>query len=81
MAVAIATHAVRPAIDVDNVAYCPSMDLIALVTVDGPVRVFRFNGQTVMNISDKQLSGKVRHICWKPDGEQLLICVVSMTDG
>ena len=66
-----------------TLAYCPTMDLIALATVDDEVRVFRLNGQQVFGASfggdDGQGDGsgsengggnsnEVREIAWKGNG-------------
>lgn len=57
-------HAVNPRL----VAYCPSMDLLALVTMDQQVLVFRHNGQRVFTVTQKARSLKIDQIRWKPNG-------------
>lgn len=61
-----------------TVAYCPSMDLIALATEDEELRVFRLNGQRVFGGrfgGDAYLDeedgedGVVRALAWKGNGE------------
>lgn len=61
--------AVQPAINPNHVAYCPTMDLIALATIDEKVHVFRFNGQKVFGITSKDPLAKINQISWKPSGE------------
>ena len=65
-----------------TLTYCPTMDLIALATVDEEVHVFRLNGQRVFGGSfhgdesrddddddDNEDGGnEVRGIAWKSDG-------------
>lgn len=58
-------------------AYCPSMDLIALATEDEELRVFRLNGQRVFGgcfrgdpyLGDEEEDGEVRAVVWKGNGE------------
>lgn len=61
--------AVQPTINPDHVAYCPTMDLIALATIDEKVHVFRFNGQKVFGVTSKDPLAKVNQIKWKPNGK------------
>lgn len=56
-------------------AYCPTMDLVALATEDEQLRVFRLNGQQVLGANfggdpylDDDEKGEVRMISWKNDG-------------
>lgn len=57
-------------------AYCPTMDLIALVTEDDELRVFRLNGQKVFGGSYKgdpyfdedDGGGEIRGLMWKNTG-------------
>ena len=50
------------------VAYCPTMDLIALATADQQVSINRLNGQHVFHVSTKMSKGKPVGIEWKPNG-------------
>lgn len=59
------------AINPEHVTYCPTMDLIALATVDEQVHVFRLNGQRVFGIANKDSACKVKQIRWKPNGQRL----------
>ena len=52
----------------DLVAYCPTMDLIALATVDEQVHVFRLNGQRVFGVSNRKPQCQVTCLQWKPNG-------------
>ena len=75
MADPLAEKAVQPAIKPDHIAYCPTMDLISLATVDEQVHVYRLNGQKVFGVQNKQLSAKVSKVKWKPNGEiDLNVC-------
>ncbi len=49
-------------------AYCPSMELLALGSTDQQVLLFRLNGQRVWGVTQKAGSPKVERICWKPNG-------------
>lgn len=64
----LAHKRVHPAINPQHVAYCPTMDLIALATVDQKVHVYRLNGQDVFGVASKQTGVKVNQIKWKPNG-------------
>lgn len=49
-------------------AYCPSVELLALGSTDEQVSLFRLNGQRVWAIAQKVGSPKVERISWKPNG-------------
>jgi len=49
-------------------AYCPSMDLIAVGTQEEQVFVYRLNGQRVLVASQKDTTLRVQKLKWKPDG-------------
>lgn len=57
-------------------AYCPSMDLIALATEDDELRVFRLNGQNVFGgsfggdpyLGEDEEDGEIRALAWKGNG-------------
>lgn len=53
----------------DQLAYCPTMDLVAVGTRDDQVHVFRLNGQRVFGAAYGQESLKIRQLYWKPNGE------------
>lgn len=63
------------------VAYCPSMDLIALVTEDEKLSVFRLNGQRVFGgsfggdpyLGEDEADGEIRGMAWKGNGELNII--------
>jgi anaphase-promoting complex subunit 4 len=69
MAEPLAEKVVKPAINPSLVAYCPTMDLIALSTVDEHTQVYRLNGQKVFSVQSKLSSTKVAQIKWKPNGK------------
>ena len=68
MAEPLADKVVQPAINPAHVAYCPTMDLVALATIDEHVQVYRLNGQKVFGIPNKQTSAQIDQIKWKPNG-------------
>jgi anaphase-promoting complex subunit 4 len=52
-------------------AYCPTMDLLALATKEEQVFVYRLNGQRVFSAAQKGPS-RVEKLRWKPNGWYLL---------
>jgi hypothetical protein len=57
-------HAVDPRL----ISYCPSMDLVALVTTDQQVFIYRMNGQRVYSTLQRAGDLRVESIQWKPNG-------------
>ena len=53
----------------DLLAYCPTMDLLALVAKEERVHIYRLNGQRVLTAGKKEPSLEVDKLHWKPDGE------------
>lgn len=66
----------------DSLAYCPTMDLVALATQDEQLHVFHLNGQKVFGGSfggdsyfdydeedEDDWKGEIRKIMWKDDGK------------
>ena len=68
MASLLAEKVVQPAIKAEHLTYCPTMDLVALATVDVLVHVFRLIGQEFFAVNERQHTGKIVKIAWKPDG-------------
>lgn len=62
-------HTADPAL----ITYCPSMDLVALVTTDQQVLIYRLNGQRVYGATQKAGKLQVASIRWKPNGQLLAI--------
>lgn len=56
-------------VDSDQLAYCPTMDLLAVGSKDDQVHVFRLNGQRVFGASSGKLALQIRRLRWKPTGE------------
>nr|UPX44851.1 hypothetical protein FAC5L9_14 [Penicillium camemberti] len=64
-----------------TLAYCPTMDLIALATEDEELRVFRLNGQRVFGgsfggdpyLGEDEEDGEVRAVAWKGNGRLLAV--------
>jgi anaphase-promoting complex subunit 4 len=57
--------------DPDLITYCPSMDLVALVTTDQQVFIYRLNGQRVYGATQKAGKLRVERIRWKPNGSSI----------
>ncbi|MCJ1435652.1 hypothetical protein MMC27_005027 [Xylographa pallens] len=69
----LAEKVVHLPIKIDSLAYCPTMDLIALASIDEQVHVYRLNGQRVFGVSNKKPDCIVRQLRWKPNGQILAI--------
>ncbi|KAJ5819217.1 Anaphase-promoting complex subunit 4 [Penicillium riverlandense] len=62
-------------------AYCPTMDLIALATEDEELRIFRLNGQRVFGgsfggdpyLGEDEEDGEIRALAWKGNGRLLAV--------
>ena len=70
----------QTAINPEFVRYCPTMDLLAVATVDDHVHVYRFNGQEVFAVTSKQ-QARVQQVMWKPNGMGLLQVVHALHLG
>ena len=60
------------------VAYCPSMDLIALVTDEENLDVYRINGQRALGLKRKNEDVTVQALCWQWNGAGI---AVAWSDG
>ncbi|KAI9721737.1 MAG: hypothetical protein M1812_002072 [Candelaria pacifica] len=70
----LAEKTVHQPLDPEDLAYCPTMDLIAVATWEGKVFLYRLNGQRVLGGVEKwQGSTRVHGLRWKPDGKLLAI--------
>ena len=68
MASLLAEKVMQPAFNPQSLAFCPTVNLIALASTDERIHVFRFNGQAVFHITDRQRDSRVTAVAWKPDG-------------
>ncbi|KEY79226.1 anaphase promoting complex component Cut20/Apc4 [Aspergillus fumigatus] len=70
-----------------TLTYCPTMDLIALVTEDEELRVFRLNGQKVFGgsfkgdpyLGEDEADGEIRAVKWKDNGHLLAVACADDT--
>jgi anaphase-promoting complex subunit 4 len=67
-------HPVRPHL----ISYCPTMDLVALVTEEETLDVFRINGQRAFGLKRKSSTTTVDYICWQFNGQAI---AVAWSDG
>jgi len=81
----ISSKQVAQAGETDLVAYCDPYDLVAIVTVQSDVVVYRINGQIVFTIKnthadldDDLVASAISAVSWKQDGSRL---AVGWTDG
>ncbi|KAI1004846.1 hypothetical protein K3495_g3376 [Podosphaera aphanis] len=70
---ALSEKSLQNAVFPELISYCPSMDLVALCTVDQQVSVYRLNGQRVYGRSQKDDNPRVESIQWKPNGQLFAI--------
>ena len=77
MATLLVEKLVQPAVNPRHLAYCPTMDLIALASIDDQISVYRLNGQRVFGITNKQSASKVNQITWKPNGQSSVFSTLS----
>ncbi|KAI9373101.1 anaphase-promoting complex, cyclosome, subunit 4-domain-containing protein [Aspergillus egyptiacus] len=71
----------------EMLTYCPTMDLIALVTEDEELRVFRINGQKVFGgsfkgdpyLDEDDGSGEIQVLRWKRNGHLLAVACADAT--
>ena len=68
----LAEKAMHAAINADHFVYCPTMDLIALATIDDDVGVYRLNGQRVFGLLRKTTNCQVNRLKWKPNGQHFV---------
>ncbi|KAL0259521.1 hypothetical protein SLS55_005258 [Diplodia seriata] len=47
------------------ISYCPTMDLVAVITQEETLDVYRLNGQRAFGLKRKTLESKVDSMCWK----------------
>jgi len=50
-------------------AYCPTMDMLAIVNEDDELEVYRLNGQLAFTRKRKGGDARVDSICWKFNGQ------------
>ncbi|KAK7717006.1 hypothetical protein SLS57_006413 [Botryosphaeria dothidea] len=55
------------------ISYCPTMDLVAVVSQEETLDVYRFNGQRAFGLKRKSFESKVDSICWKFNGQHIAI--------
>ncbi|KAF5862962.1 hypothetical protein ETB97_010894 [Aspergillus alliaceus] len=71
----------------NTLKYCPTMDLISLVTEDDELRVFRLNGQKVFGgsfkgdpyLDEDDGGGEIRKLMWKNNGHLLAVACADNT--
>ena len=64
----LAEKVMHQEMNMEHVSYCPTMDLVAIPTIDGQVHVYRMNGQRVFGVSHKKADCAVTALMWKPNG-------------
>ena len=50
--------------------WCPTMDLLALLTADGQLQLHRLNWQKLWSVTPES---PITSLCWRPDGKQIAI--------
>ena len=68
---AVASKALTEKCKPQALAYCPTMDLVALATENENLHVFRLNGQKVFGTSYSDAGFNIVWLRWKPNGSSL----------
>ncbi|KAF7595337.1 hypothetical protein BBP40_006586 [Aspergillus hancockii] len=71
----------------NTLKYCPTMDLVSLVTEDDELRVFRLNGQRAFggsfkgdpSLDEDAGGGEIRKLMWKSNGHHLAVACADNT--
>jgi anaphase-promoting complex subunit 4 len=71
----IAEKSLHHPANADLLAYCPSMELLAVGSADQNVVIYRLNGQRVFGASQKAKGAvlEVQKVVWKPNG--MVLCM------
>lgn len=64
----VAKNAIPEGGRANKIAYCPTMDLLALATESRNLYVFRLNGQRVFGASYEDSGFDIAWLSWKPNG-------------
>lgn len=56
--------------EVQQARWCPTMDLLAMLTADGQLQLHRLNWQRLWSVT---FDSPVASFCWRPDGRQLAV--------
>lgn len=56
--------------DIKTACWCPTMDLCAVVSTDGQLRLHRMDWQQLWAVAPEAL---ITAICWRPDGKELAV--------
>ncbi|KAF2715427.1 hypothetical protein K504DRAFT_457593 [Pleomassaria siparia CBS 279.74] len=70
----ILLHPIHPHL----ISYCPTMDLIAIVTDEENLDVYRINGQRAFGLKRKNSDASIDCICWEFNGQAI---AVAWSDG
>ncbi|KAF1986422.1 hypothetical protein K402DRAFT_463704 [Aulographum hederae CBS 113979] len=62
-------HPIRPSL----ISICPTMELVAVVTEDEQVDVYRFGGQRAFSLPRRRLESTIRSLRWKFNGVYLAV--------
>ncbi|KAF2085557.1 hypothetical protein K490DRAFT_46593 [Saccharata proteae CBS 121410] len=68
-----AEKALPHAVHAQFLSYCPTMDLVAVVTQEEQLEVYRLNGQRAFSHKRKDTDNKVKLICWKFNGQHIAV--------
>ena len=64
----VGKNAIPEVCKANKIAYCPTMDLLALATEKRNLYVFRLNGQRVFGASYEDSGFDIAWLSWKPNG-------------
>lgn len=66
------TKVLPSAVQPDVLSWCPTMDLIAFVSKENHIWIYRSNGQRVWSFPLKRDDSLVK-LCWSPDGKSIAV--------
>ncbi|KZF19733.1 hypothetical protein L228DRAFT_271053 [Xylona heveae TC161] len=69
----LAEKSLHQQINPELLAYCPTMDLLAMGAKDGHLNLFRLGGQRVFSYVPKGYSLAIQKLKWKPNGQLLAV--------
>ncbi len=64
----LAEKTVQQPVKASTFTYCPTLDLLALATLEEKIYVYRLNGKRVVGTGSKRPGLQIQQVRWKPNG-------------